>query len=160
MEQNTPTSQSSAPNSKVIFAVSIQIGPECVNDSIVIHNAYHRAIREHYLILCEPSVYWWCRRVFVPGYDYMDLYQDVMLKLWKVIDHYDPSKGSIYTWAKPVIVNHLYRLLRDQKRPKRWMGEYPEPLPDNLASDDINPLKLMIIKEEAEENHINWKDFI
>ncbi len=113
--------------------------------------------KEHELALCEPSIHYWCRRYWIPGYDFEDLRQESRLHLWKKLDKFDPEQGTVITWAKPVIINHLRDLLKQENRKKRSNGLPVVSLPDYLESiaDDLDYLI-----DFCEENNIRLEDIL
>jgi RNA polymerase sigma factor (sigma-70 family) len=44
-----------------------------------------------------------------------DVLQDVFVKIWKNIDHYDDSKGRLYTWMLNIARNSAIDVLRSAK---------------------------------------------
>ena len=50
-----------------------------------------------------------------------ELLQDVFIKVWKNIDKYDPSKGSLFTWMLQISRNTCIDYLRTRGREReRW----------------------------------------
>ena len=147
-----PTSQSNANNSTAIFAVSIRINHGCVDNT--------RAKNELYLIACEPSIHYWCRRYYIPGYDYEDLLQEMRMQIWRKLDRYDPEKATIITWAKPVIVNKLIELLRKQTLKKRWNGQTTCEIPENMTDNSQNPINLLYLMDLAQEKGLKLEEIL
>lgn len=51
------------------------------------------------------ALYGVINRIILSEDDANDLLQDTFLKIWKNIDNYDPSKGSIFTWMMNIARN-------------------------------------------------------
>jgi RNA polymerase sigma factor (sigma-70 family) len=61
-----------------------------------------------------------------------DVGQETMIRCWKDLSTYDPTKGSLKSWVSTVALNYMRKqadLLRNR------MTEYPEHLPEPECSD-------------------------
>lgn len=62
-----------------------------------------------------------------------DVLQDVFVKIWNNIDHYDPGKGRIYTWMINVARNSAIDKLRSKGEIMKGKIQTGEDVVNNLA---------------------------
>jgi len=68
-----------------------------------------------------------------------ELLQDVFIKVWKNIDKYDPSKGSLFTWMLQISRNTCIDYLRTRQH-KMQLSTYTqvEQLGPSVSSNEIH----------------------
>lgn len=95
----------------------------------------------------SKSLYGLVYRMFYSFHMAEDITQEVMLKIWRKADMWDSSKGSVFSWAYKIAVNHCL----DEKRKNK--ASIIHDLPDEkFVSKD--KLQDDIIGEEQELNSI------
>jgi RNA polymerase sigma factor (sigma-70 family) len=62
-----------------------------------------------------PGLYALCKKFFVNNHDALTALNDGMLKVFKNIGQYDPSKGELFNWAYTIVRNSAITHLNSQK---------------------------------------------
>jgi RNA polymerase sigma factor (sigma-70 family) len=72
----------------------------------------------------------------INGMDADDIAQELRLKLWKVIERFDPSRSSIRTWSVRVLNNARINLYVAQNAFKRRIDLLPEDFDVYITADN------------------------
>jgi RNA polymerase sigma factor (sigma-70 family) len=90
-----------------------------------------------------PVLFILCKRLFADNHDALDALNDGMLKVFKNIGKYDPSKGAFFNWMYTIVRRAALDKLKLKKRP---------------PTEDIS----RIAAPESTDNslsYLEWKDF-
>ena len=93
-----------------------------------------------------------------------DVLQEVFIKIWRQIDHYDPSKGRLFTWMLNISRNAAIDTVRSKSfqnsRQNRELTEdvYTAGGSSEMNTDQIGLRKLVNqLKEEYRLNYLIFK---
>jgi RNA polymerase sigma factor (sigma-70 family) len=73
---------------------------------------YEDTPEENFMNALEGYIIQVSRNYWVEGFDSEDIAQELRLHLWRKIKNYDPTKGTIETWGRKVLVNRVRDLYR------------------------------------------------
>lgn len=88
-------------------------------------------------------------RMNIPTSEHDDLCQEVMLKLWKHLDKYDPNKAKFRTWFTVTAKNAIFTHMGQRKKNKDKLNEYQEEVLHNryLQDGEENLFEELVQKE-------------
>jgi len=75
---------------------------------------------------------YYSRKYYIAGFSSNDIYQEIVLRLWRKKELYNPLRANFNTWSQAIIRNLLKNLYRDAKRLKR------EPINNYIPLEKLN----------------------
>ena len=73
----------------------------------------------------EKDILYWSKRWRIHGYDWEDLVQELLIKLWLTRKKYNKKKASLRTWQGRIMRNFLIDLIKKTSRSKDALDKYP-----------------------------------
>jgi RNA polymerase sigma factor (sigma-70 family) len=83
-----------------------------------------------------PALFNLCKKFFAEEHDILTALNNGMLKVFKNINQYNPSKGEFFNWTYTIVRNSCLTILRDRKTDLKL--EYKEDITDTTAYDPFS----------------------